>query len=402
MITKMKILVVTQYYYPESVAITPLCEGLVRLGHQVQVLTSKPQYGFGQIPRDYVKITDEIISGVNIHRVKTYARDGKPLSVLRNYVTFYQAAMKDIDTLSSPYDVVLSVSYSPIMAIAPAVYYAKKYHLPHLLYAVDVWPEALLTVPFFRTQGWIYRWLSKWSHHLYRQVDQIVVGSPSYQPHFVKLLGAKSVSQTILYQPALIESLPDQVMDYGDGFHMVYAGNMGHIQGLTTLIQQWQHTQSKFHLHLIGSGRYKQKLVHLIRDLKLESRVHMYAHQTPDNLGKFFANADAFYLGLVTSGIVGKTIPQKLVQSLVVGKPILANLKGDGLTLLKAQPGIFVLDTQAKNLVTLLGKISKLTTKQKEMIRQTQQQYYQQHLSMQVASKTLEDQLMSLINSTKS
>ena len=399
---KMKVLVVTQYYYPESVAITPLCEGLVRLGHQVQVLTSKPQYGFGQIPRDYVKITDEIISGVNIHRVKTYARDGKPLSVLRNYLTFYYAAMKDIDTLSGPYDVVLSVSYSPIMSIAPAVYYAKKHGIPHLLYAVDVWPEALLTVPFFRSQGWIYRWLSKWSHHLYRQVDHIVVGSPSYRPHFVKLLGANKVGQRPLYQPALIESMPDQVIDYGEGFHVVYGGNIGHIQGLATLIQQWRHTPSKYHLHLIGSGRHKQKLVHLIRELKLESRIHMYAHQTPDNLGKFFANADAFYLGLMTSGIVGKTIPQKLVQSLVIGKPMLINLKGDGLALLKSLPGVYILDTQAKRLGTLLGKISGLKPSQKETIRQTQQQYYQQNLSIQVASKILEDQLMSLINSPKS
>jgi hypothetical protein len=73
----MRILVVSQYYHPESFSVTNLCEGLVRLGHHVQVITSKPQYGFGQIPKDYQKITDEIVSGVNIHRVILFQEEDR-------------------------------------------------------------------------------------------------------------------------------------------------------------------------------------------------------------------------------------------------------------------------------------------------------------------------------------
>jgi glycosyltransferase involved in cell wall biosynthesis len=401
MVVTMKILVVSQYYFPESVAITPLCEGLVRLGHQVQVLTSQPQYGFGQIPKDYIKIKDEIISGVNIHRVKVSARDGKPFSILKNYWSFYQSAMRDIDTIPGTFDVVLSVSYSPIMSIAPAIQFAKKQGIPHMLYAVDMWPESLLTVNFFKNQGWMYQWLKSWSHRLYRQVDQIVVGSPSFRRHLKGIVNPNHIIKAPLYQTGLFEHLPEQVIDYGEGFHLVYAGNLGHIQGLSALVKQWQFTPQKYHLHVIGSGRFKPKLSHLIKEFKLTQRIHVYAHQTPDNLGKFLANADALYLGLTAQGIVGKTMPQKVSQYLMIGKPILANIKGDAAELLKPLKGAFFLDTQAKNLSKQLAKINGLSEKDKEHIRVESQHVYQQFLSHQATSQQLEHHLMSLVKSRK-
>ncbi len=217
----MRILVVTQYYYPESFAITNICEGLVKLGHHVQVLTSKPQYGFGEVPKDYQKITDEIISGVNIHRVHTFARKRSKLSVLRNYATFYQAAMQDIDGLPGRYDVVMSVSLSPLMSIAPAIRYARKHHIPHLLYAVDVWPESLLITPILSPKGILYGWLKRWSLALYHQVHRIVVGSPSYLGHFIPMVGKEKVAPKALVQPALIETIGNEKIDYGQGFHLV-------------------------------------------------------------------------------------------------------------------------------------------------------------------------------------
>jgi glycosyltransferase involved in cell wall biosynthesis len=203
----MRILVVSQYYHPESFSVTNLCEGLVRLGHHVQVMTSKPQYGFGQIPKDYQKITDEIVSGVNIHRVHTYPRRRSFTSVIRNYVTFYRSASKDIMELKGRYDVVMSVSLSPLMSIVPAIRYAKKHGIPHLLYAVDVWPESVLVSKLLRKEGLLYRWLTYWSHSLYRQVDKILVGSPSYQSHFTKLFGKANVIPEAMVQPALIEQV---------------------------------------------------------------------------------------------------------------------------------------------------------------------------------------------------
>jgi glycosyltransferase involved in cell wall biosynthesis len=398
----MRILVVSQYYHPESFSVTNLCEGLVRLGHHVQVVTSKPQYGFGQIPKDYQKITDEIVSGVNIHRVHTYPRRGSIISVIRNYVTFYRSASKEIMKLKGRYDVVMSVSLSPLMSIIPAIRYAKKHGIPHLLYAVDVWPESVLVSKLLRKEGLLYRWLTSWSHSLYRQVDKILVGSPSYQSHFSKLFGKAIVIPETMVQPALIEQLGQESIQYGEGFHLVYAGNFGVIQQLEPLIKAWASTPSTMHLHCIGSGQQGYRLHQLVKDLQLVDRVHFYAHQTPENLGKFLIDADAFYVGLQTPGIVGKTIPHKLIQYLPFGQPILASLQGDGLALLKALPPTYLLDSGMKNLSSLLNKVKKLTDKEREKIRTQHQTYYQEHLAMKIAAQTLERHFKSLIQANKS
>jgi hypothetical protein len=398
----MKILVVSQYYYPESFAITGLCEGLVRLGHQVQVLTSKPQYGFGQIPKDYFKITDEIISGVNIHRVFTRPRKSTYLSTIINYVTFYRFAKKALAKFPPNYDVVLSVSLSPLMSIAPAIDFAKKHHLPHLLYAVDVWPESLLASRVLMPKHFLYKQLKKWSVSLYRKVDRILVGSPSYLVHFKSIVPPENVLPDPLIQPALIEGKSKEIIDYGEGLHIVYAGNLGPIQGLSQLIKQWQKLPNHIHLHLIGSGSQTQPLQNLVKAMHLQRQVHFYAHQTPDTLAKFFEDADAFYVGLVQPGIVGKTIPHKLIQYLTFGKPIISNLKGDGVTLLETFSKKYPLKLDASNLKTVLRKIENLTAEEKLAIRLELQTYYQQHLSIETASKKLENHLISLVNSLKS
>lgn len=393
----MRILVVTQYYYPESFAITNICEGLVKLGHRVQVLTSKPQYGFGEVPKDYQKITDEIVSGVNIHRVRTFARKRSKLSILMNYVTFYQAAMKDIDRLPGRFDVVLSVSLSPLMSIAPAIRYARKHHIPHLLYAVDVWPESLLVSSILNPKGIVYGLLKRWSLALYRQVHRIVVGSPSYFKHFIHMVDEDKVAKEALIQPALIETIGKEKIDYGEGFHLVYAGNVGTIQQLLPLVQAWKRTGAQDHLHIIGEGRQLPVLKNLVTTLQLQSRIHFYAHQTPENLGKFLIDADAFYVGLQTPGIVGKTIPHKLIQYLPFGQPIIAFLQGDGLSILKQFKTTFILQSKFANLTTLIKKIKAMDHEKKESIRLQHQQHYAKTYSVDKACETLVNHFNALI-----
>jgi len=44
----MKVLIITQYFWPESFRINDLAKGLAAKGHQVTVLTGKPNYPDGK------------------------------------------------------------------------------------------------------------------------------------------------------------------------------------------------------------------------------------------------------------------------------------------------------------------------------------------------------------------
>ena len=49
----MKILIITQYFWPENFRINDFCKGLVEKGHEIEVLTSVPNYPEGKFYNGY-------------------------------------------------------------------------------------------------------------------------------------------------------------------------------------------------------------------------------------------------------------------------------------------------------------------------------------------------------------
>ena len=90
----MKILIVSQYYYPENFIVTNIAEELAKKGHQVDVLTGKPNYGYGYILPEYKSISEEVINKVNVYRVNLYPRKKSRLSIIRNYLSFWRNSKK--------------------------------------------------------------------------------------------------------------------------------------------------------------------------------------------------------------------------------------------------------------------------------------------------------------------
>ena len=121
----MRILVVCQYYYPENVVITPICEALAARGNEVQVITGKPNYGFGHILPGYEKIKDEVINGVKVHRLPLVARKKSRISLIRNYLSFWKNAKHYLAHLKEDYDLVYSMSMSPLISVEGGEIYAK-------------------------------------------------------------------------------------------------------------------------------------------------------------------------------------------------------------------------------------------------------------------------------------
>ena len=71
----MRILLVSQYYYPERFSVTDIAESFVKQGHEVTVLTGRPNYGFQKILDEYKHVKYEEINGVKIHRVYVKPRN---------------------------------------------------------------------------------------------------------------------------------------------------------------------------------------------------------------------------------------------------------------------------------------------------------------------------------------
>ena len=140
----MKILAVCQYYYPENIVFTNVCEELVKLGHDVTVLTGKPNYGYGQIIPEYKKVKFEVINGVKVHRVNLIARKKSRLSIIKNYLSFWANSKKWVRNCKEKFDIVYSMSLSPVTILSAGNLYKKKHHVKHVVHCVDLWPESVL------------------------------------------------------------------------------------------------------------------------------------------------------------------------------------------------------------------------------------------------------------------
>ncbi len=98
----MKIAVVYQHYYPEQFRLTPICEELVRQGHQVVVYTGLPNYPHGNIPKKYRFFQNrrEEHNGVQIVRSFEIGRKPGKIGLAINYASFTISSLSEGTRLS--------------------------------------------------------------------------------------------------------------------------------------------------------------------------------------------------------------------------------------------------------------------------------------------------------------
>ena len=72
----MRILVISQYFYPENFRINDLCLSLKKRGHKISVLTGKPNYPKGEYFEGYSWNTKsfETIKGIDVYRSNLFLR----------------------------------------------------------------------------------------------------------------------------------------------------------------------------------------------------------------------------------------------------------------------------------------------------------------------------------------
>src|SRR5450759_3167539 len=88
---QMRILIVTQYFWPENFRINELVSNLHREGVDVTVLTGKPNYPAGKIFLGYkaTGIQREKFSGIEVIRIPLAPRgNGSSRGLLLNYLSF--------------------------------------------------------------------------------------------------------------------------------------------------------------------------------------------------------------------------------------------------------------------------------------------------------------------------
>lgn len=331
MVTKVKILIISQYYYPEQFQINEIAPELVRRGHEVTVLCGLPNYPKGEIFEGYENRFEETIDGVKVIRCQNVPRGHNPINLVRNYISFYRNANKVVDTFPEDFDVVLSYQLSPITMVIPAVRYKKRTGKPLLLYCLDIWPESALAHVKFK-KGLFYRYITRLSGKLYRACDRILVTSKPFIGYLSKKHRIEQSKLGYLPQHAdssMLELNLSKIENDGK-IHFMYAGNIGAAQTLDVVIKAASilGKRSDYIIDFVGDGSKRAELENMVRDNGLTDNIVFHGNQKRADMPSFYRKADILLITLRGNNAVGDTMPGKLQMYMTVGKPILGAING--------------------------------------------------------------------------
>lgn len=327
----MKILLVTQYYWPENSRVTDIAESLYKEGNDVTVLTGLPNYPQGYIYEGYRKGENRIQerNGVHIIRAKLIERRHDIFHRLLNYYSFPYYASKIAKRLPNDFDVVLAMEESPIMLVRPAIAYAKKHNKPLIMYEMDLWPESLLAGGITH-KSLIYKHYKKVSAKIYSKCDKILVSTKEHIDYIKSL--PKCSDLDIDYLPQYADTIFEE-SDYGNEdngvIDLMFAGNIGKAQSIDTIIRAAAllKDDNRFKFHIIGSGSELDNVKRLAEELKTDN-VIFYGQRPLEEMPQLYRIADAMLVTLEDKPYANMTIPGKVQSYMAAGKPVIGSING--------------------------------------------------------------------------
>ena len=399
----MRILLVSQYYYPESFSSTLIAEELVSRGYTVDVLTGKPNYGFKEPPKEYDSIDEETHNGVHIYRVKLHKRKKGLVSLIRNYLSFWRNSKRFLKKCDASYDLVYGFNFSPILSLEGVGAFAKRRKIPYVIHVFDLWPESVLATGITKKGSLLYKYLYRLSKKIYNDADRLFLSSPGFKDYFEKVLRIEKPS-LLTYQP--IEEINEEFPNpFKNGEKpLVYCGNIGRVQNLTPFIEAFSllGKESPYRFYIIGEGSEKEKMEALASSLGLKDKVFFMGRLSSAEALPYRRHA---YMNVVSlekgNDYVSLTIPTKLLASLQDGRAILASIGEGGSKMLQEAKGSFLTEPTKESVFAILQKAASFDDEVLLKMGENNRKYYQENLSFKKLMDLIEMSLLEETNQSK-
>lgn len=332
----MKIIYITQHFPPEIGAAPgrafEMSSNLAELGHDLHILTSFPNH-----TTTSAMFKKEMAGKLTIYR-SFQVKDKKKSSLnrLANYFSFAFTSFVTGLFVRKP-DVVYATS--PQLFQAFAGYLLSKVHRTKFVFEVrDLWVDFAEVLGQFNNKK-LLTLARKLERFLYRNADQIVVVTEGYKERLMEL-GFPGEKITIIPNGVNPEDIiepkaeKDIRKEYGipdDAFLLIYTGNIGAAQSLSTIVEAAERLQSldpSIYFLFIGEGVEKEKLVQQAKNHRLTNILFLKGVPKKE-LESVYANADMGIVSLKDEPLFTITIPSKIFDYMAMGVPVLVGVDGE-------------------------------------------------------------------------
>lgn len=333
---KKKILVVSQYYFPEQFRINDICEEWVKRGYDVTVLTGIPNYPEGAFFEGYGIFSKrkEIHNGVNIKRLPLIPRKKSSVFLALNYLSFMISGYFWAIFTREKFDEVFIYEVSPMTQAIPGIKYAKKHKINSIIYVMDLWPENFVEMSGIKNK-FIIKSITSMVKYIYRNVSRIFISSPGFKE---KITNLGNFEEKIEYWPQYAEDFymptdekSENIQFDLNHFNITFAGNIGYAQGLEILpsvAELLSNRKIKAHFNIIGNGRFKEELIKEVEKKYIEEYFSFFEPVVATEIPKIMGMTDIALVSLSRNPLFSLTIPAKVQSILATGTPILVSADG--------------------------------------------------------------------------
>ncbi|WP_431391748.1 glycosyltransferase family 4 protein [Enterococcus gallinarum] len=380
-----KILVVSQYFFPEQFRINDICNSWIERGYDVTVLTGIPNYPQGDFFEGYGfnKRRNENLNGINIIRIPIIPRKKSSMTMALNYLSFVISGWFWKLFNKENFDMVFIYEVSPMTQALPAVWIAKKLKIPCYIYIMDLWPENFEIITGI-SSPLVITPLNKMVDYIYKNCNKIFTASESFK----KNIQSRGVDpEKVFFWPQYAEEFyhtratKSKKIIVDDKINITFAGNVGMAQGLEILPiigQRLKKENVNVRFNIVGSGRYLETLINEVTKNALQEYFNFLEPVPPTEISEIFSASDFSFVSLQENEIFSMTIPAKLQSSMACGKPILLSASGESKDIvIKAECGYASDAGDVNHLIENIKKIVKLDKKQIEKLGNNSRNYFE-------------------------
>jgi len=398
----MRILLLTQWFDPEpTIKGLTFAKELIKLGHEVQVLTGYPNYPGGEIYPGYrVKMLQkENIEGISIFRVPLYpSHNSSSVKRILNYISFAISASLLGPFLVKPVDIVY-VYHPPATIAIPAIIFKMLRNIPCVYDIQDIWPDTLTATGMISNK--LLLWcINIWCLIAYKMVDHIVVLSPGFK----KILHDRGVSSdkiSVIYNwcdeaniapMSQLDALQSEPQLVGR-FNVVFAGTMGKAQSLEVILDaaeilaiKLSHVQFVF----VGGGIEVEHLKQKAIDNQINNVIFLPRRHASE-ISSLLCAADALLVHLKDDPLFEITVPSKTQTYLAMGRPIIMALRGDAADLIeRAGAGLVCQPGNVTSIVSAVEALIGMSSCGRDELGKSGAHFYENELSVQEGSRKFE------------
>ena len=409
----MRIGFISQWFDPESgSAAIPggIARALRAQQFDIQVITGYPNFPSGKIFPGYKQkfhsVSQEM--GFPLHRVplfpdhsQTLAR--RALSYSSFALTSSLIGLPALDPIDAYF-----VYSSPVIAGVGPRFASSIRKKPLLTYVPDLWPDSA-TASGIAGTGFVGRNVSKvlasTSRWCYETSDAVVATSELMRATLIDRGVAEDKVSTVYNwvdeslfhpRPRPQELLND--LNLQEKYVVMYAGNLGHLQGVMTFIESAQLLSKRDDIAFVfvGSGALESVMQEFAKIHNL-ANITFLGQQPMAFVAELIAASDVQLISLIDTPLLRMTVPSKLQYTMASGRPVIIAASGEAADLVQRSEGGGVVDPDnPTQLAEMILEFADGGRDLSDSRGSNAYQFYRSHLSESVGAMALTKILLDL------